>query len=598
MSKRKSHTASWYKRKSTYTLGAAAIGLMMTVAGCGTASNTNSSTGSSSNSQPTPGGTITFAVAPQTNLDWFFPISNAAADSVANFQLIYQMYKPLIWIDNNYNINWNSSIASKITYNKKGTVYHVFLNPKWHWSNGQPITSKDVLFSWNVIKAASANNAPNPWPYVGVGTGDIPNGVASVVANSPYEVTFTLDKPANQHWFIYNGLIQIIPMPASAWNKYPNNITEEIKYLGANATNPMFDSVVDGPFMMKNAVPNQSWTLVPNPKYDGHKSIIHKLIFAYEASNAAEFSALESGTVNVGYLDLSQYGSRQALLSKGYTITPEYSFGYYNTQLNMFPGAKTAPIFDQLYIRQAIDMGIDRNAIDQSVFHGYGAPAYGPIPTVPKTQFLDPTLTHNPYPYNPAAGKKLLEEHGWHEVNGVMTKGNQKLKFTMLYVSGTTSGQDEAELMVQGWAQEGIQVTLKPMPFSTLISVTSNPKDPNSWQMATGSGWFYNGPGFYPTGGQLYATNAPSGFGYSNPEEDALIAATHQPYSTDAQNMKAFFAYEEFTAKQLPIIWNNNVATLVVSASNVHNVQQYYNGATDFPQMQYWWVSGQSNSSN
>ncbi|NMP24454.1 hypothetical protein HIJ39_19210 [Sulfobacillus sp. DSM 109850] len=102
---------------------------------------------------------------------------------------------------------WKSSVASKITYNNAGTVYHVFIGKKWKWSNGQPVTAQDLLFSWNAMKAASAANAPSPWPYVGAGTGDIPDGIASVVANNSHEVTFTLKQPANQQWFIYNGLI-------------------------------------------------------------------------------------------------------------------------------------------------------------------------------------------------------------------------------------------------------------------------------------------------------------------------------------------------------------------------------------------------------
>ncbi|MCY0888622.1 MAG: peptide ABC transporter substrate-binding protein [Alicyclobacillaceae bacterium] len=588
-----------HRRMVTATI-ALSTGVVLAVSGCGTSSSNhtanssatnNSSTTAASAGKPTPGGTITFAVSAQTNLNWFIPIANSGADSVANFQMIYDMYKPLLWINPNYSINWNSSIADKITYNKAGTVYHVYLNPKWHWSNGQPVTSKDLMFTWNVVKAASANNAPSPWPYVGVGTGDIPNGIKSVVPNGKYEVTFTLDKPANQHWFIYNGIIQLVPMPASVWDIHKNIMTE-IKYLGTEATNPSFDTVVDGPFKMKDAVPSQSWTLVPNPNYDGHKSIVDKLVFAYQASTAAEFSALKTGTVNVGYLDLSQYGSRSALTSMGDKITPEYGFGFFETQLNMFKGSTTAPIFDHLYVRQALQMGIDQQSVDTAIYHGYAPPVYGPIPTTPQTQYLDPLQSKPIYPFNPAAGKKLLEQHGWKEVNGVMTKGNEKMKFVMLYTSGSAAAQDTVELMKQDWAEEGVDVTLKPMPFSTLISVTSNPKAPKTWEMANGSGWFYNGPGYYPTGGQLFATGAPSGFGYSNKTEDALIAATHQPYASDAANMAAFQKYADFTARHLPFLWNNNYATLVVSAPNVHGVAQYYDGAVGFPQMQYWWVSG------
>lgn len=578
------------QKVKSFGYGMLAVSLALVVTGCG--STTNSSTGSAGQSatslKPTPGGTIVIAQAAQTNYNWYLPITDASFDY--NAGLYDEIYKPLLWINNNYSINWQSSIANKITYNKSGTIYHVFLNPKWKWSNGQPVTSKDVLFTWHVIQAASSANAPAPWPYVGEGTGDIPSGIKSVVANNPYEFTVTLDQPANQQWFIYNGLIQLVPMPAAAWDIH-KNIMKEIKYLGEEATNPNFISVVDGPFKLQKAVPNQYWTLIPNPEYSGHKSIVSKIILAYEASNTAEFAALRTGEVNVGYMDLSQIGSSKALTSQGDSIVPEYTFGYFDTELNLFPGSQVRGIFKNLYVRQAMEMGINNQAINQYIYHGYADPIDGPIPNIPKTKFYDPALNTNPYPFNIAAGKKLLESHGWKLVNGVMTKGSEKMKFTMLYPSGTLSETDAVELMQQDWAQEGIDIQVKPLSFSSLISLTSDVKNPNGWQMATGLGWYYDGPGFYPSGGGLFGTGASSGDGYSNSEEDALIHATHLPYPTEQQNMQVFFKYEEFTAKHLPVLWQNNQATLTVHAPNIHGTIQYADASVGIPQMQYWWVS-------
>ena len=533
------------------------------------------------------GGIIQFALPPQTNLNWFLPITTAANDSLYNTQLIDQVYKPLLWVNNNYSINWKSSIASHITYNKAGTVYHVFLNPKWKWSNGQSVTSKDLMFTWNVIKAASAKNAPAPWPFVGAGTGDIPFGIKSVVPNGNYEVTITLDKPANQQWFIYNGIIQLVPMPAAAFDKY-SNMTQELKYLGSHATNPMFDTVVDGPFKIQSGTPSQSWVLVPNKSYPGHKSTVSKIVFAFEASNTAELAALKTGSINVGYLDQSEIGSERSLTSMGDTVTPVYPFGIFWTEMNMWPGSPSRSIFNQLYVRQALQMGIDNAGITKDIYKGYAATINGPVPSVPKTQFLSPQLQGKPlYPFNIAAGKKLLEKHGWKLVNGVMTKGKQQMKFTMIYVTGITSATDAAEVMKQDWASEGVAVTLKPEQFGNFIALTSNKKN-YTWQLAVGSGWVYNGPGFYPTGGQLFASTAPSGTGFSNAEENKLIQATHVPYATQAQTMAHFFAYENFTARALPFLWNQNIATLVVTAPTVHNVLPYLDAATGFPQMQYW----------
>lgn len=579
-------------RVSKTALAAAGVTtLLLTAAACGsTTSQAKPASSPSTSSAVNTAGVINYAEPPQSNLNWFLPVVNASFDSIQNFQYIFQMYKPLLWVNANYTINWNSSIASKITYNKQGTVYHVFLNPKWYWSNGKPVTSQDILFTWQVIKAASAANAPAPWPYVGAGTGDIPNGVKSVVANGAHEVTITLDKPANQQWFIFNGIIQLIPMPKAAWD-VKKTMSQEIAYLGKEATNPQFDKVVDGPFTVGPTVQSQYWTLLPNKSYRGHKAKVKKIVFDYEGSNASEYAALKTGAINVGYLDPSQWGSRSGLTSQGDVITPEYAFGYFETQLNMFPGSPVKSLFDNLYVRQALQMGIDRQAIDQSVYHGFAPPIDGPIPSIPKTVFYDAALNHNPYPYNPKAGEKLLEKHGYKLVHGVLTRNNKPLVLTLAYPSGVESELQEVQLMKSDWAAEGIDVNLHPMEADQLESITYTPSDSSKWEMSTGLAWFYDGPGYWPTGGQLFATKAPSGFGYSNQKEDQLIAATHQPTKTQQETLKVFDQYEYYTAVQLPVLWQNNVGTLAVHAPTVHNSVKYADASVGFPQMQYWWVS-------
>lgn len=572
------------RRGRASKLGALALmtaGLGILAAGCGSTPTAHPST---SSSKPTPGGTLIFAHAPQATYNWYLPIVDAQYDY--NAGLYDEIYKPLLWVNNNYS---KSSIANKITYNTTGTVYHIFLHKKWRWSNGTPVTSKDVLFTWNVIKAASASNAPSPWPYVGAGTGDIPNGIQRVTANGNYEVTITLKQPTNQQWFIYNGIIQLVPMP-HVWD-IKKNMTDELKYLGQEATNPHFVSLVDGPFKLGKVVQHQYWTLLPNQKYAGHKSILKKLILQYQGSTASELAALKTGAANMGYLDVSQWGSRRELTSQGDIITPEYYFAFFDTALNLFPGSPVRSIFKHLYVRQALQMGIDTKGIDQSVYHGFAPAMDGPLPQKPMTAFYDPALNTNPYPYNPKAAKKLLESHGWHEVNGVMTQRGQKLSFAMMYPTGTTSTVTTAQIMQQDWAKEGIQVSLKPVTFNNLISVASPGGSPSKWDMAMGTGWYYDGPGFYPSGDGLFNTNAPSGFGYSNSTEDALINATHKPYASSAANMQAFFRYEDFTARHLPVLWMNNPAALVVHAPTVHNSVKYADASPGIPQMQYWWVS-------
>jgi peptide/nickel transport system substrate-binding protein len=154
---------------------------------------------------------------------------------------------------------------------------------------------------------------------------------------------------------------------------------------------------------------------------------------------------------------------------------------------------------------------------------------------IPKTVFYDAALNHNPYPYNPKAGEKLLEKHGYKLVHGVLTRNNKPLVLTLAYPSGVESELQEVQLMKSDWAAEGIDVNLHPMEADQLESITYTPSDSSKWEMSTGLAWFYDGPGYWPTGGQLFATKAPSGFGYSNQKEDQLLPP---PISRPRRNKK------------------------------------------------------------
>lgn len=534
---------------------------------------------------PDRAGTIVYALPPQVNLTWYLPLVNASNNTVYNFQLLDQEYTPLLYIGSDYAIDMKDSAAARVTYNHAGTVYHVFLKQGLRWSNGRPVTSADVLFTWHVIEAASQANAPAPWPYVGAGSGDIPDGVKSVVADGTHEVTVTLKQPTNQAWFLYNGLSQLTPLPAATLDRYPHDITAEIRWLGQEATSPTIDRVVDGPYRLTAAVSNQSWTLTRNPSYTGGPAAFAKrIVFAYESSDTAEFSALKTGQVQVGYLPLSLYGARAEI---GDTLVPTYNFGFQGIRPNMSPDAPdgSGRILAQTYVRTALEMAIDQTAISQIIYHGLAVPQYGPIPSAPRTVYLD-TKAEAPIAYDPTAAQALLEKHGWHKVKGVMTRDGKRLAFTMLEVSGDSATAEETELIQQEWAQIGVSVTLRTLPFATIVGLDHKAND---WQLVAGTSWDYGGT--YPSGGEIFGTGGgANNIDFSNSHENALIAATHTPWPTPAVNLAHFDAYEAYTARELPLIWTPHVATLLAVAPDVRVPAQAYNATTGAPLMQDWEV--------
>jgi len=106
----------------------------------------------------------------------------------------------------------------------------------------------------------------------------------------------------------------------------------------------------------------------------------------------------------------------------------------------------------------------------------------------------------------------------------------------------------------------GITISLKTAPFAQVIGTAFGgctfASPCSNWELADWGAnvdWVYS-PDYFPTGGELYATGASSNAGdYSNPANDANIAATHTAPNKAAE-IAALFKYENYLAQQLPVI--------------------------------------------
>lgn len=146
-------------------LGSSVMGL---VAGCGTQNSatstktTNTTSSTSKSNVPAGKGTVVMALPPLIGINWYQPLRPVAYNSVYDAWAASLMYKGLLHIGTTGKIDLKRSVAQSVKWNKQGTVYTVTINPKWHWSNGSSVTAQDVQFTWDLIKASSAKNAPTP----------------------------------------------------------------------------------------------------------------------------------------------------------------------------------------------------------------------------------------------------------------------------------------------------------------------------------------------------------------------------------------------------------------------------------------------------
>jgi peptide/nickel transport system substrate-binding protein len=552
-------------------LGAAFAAALL--AGCGAVAN----------SSPSAHATPTVVVAIGGTPNFWFPMNSAPDFTELNGEMNHLMYLPLVNVSHTNAVSFQQAVAQRVVANATGTVYKVYLKPGLKWSDGRPVTARDVVFAWNVMDAASQQSPAPPWTYGGAGMGGVPTRWASVVAQGAHEVVVTLKEPTNPQWFEHNGLTQIFPMPAFKWNRYPDNMTQELRYIAnvaSNPTNPIY-RVVDGPYKFSKTSANQFWDFVPNPSYYG-KRATYNVDFQYFTSTSAQFAALKKDTLQIGTLPLSLYDSRSQLSNDH--LREIYSFGFNYITPNESAQSPVHGAFRLTYVRQALEMGINQAAIIKHFYHGLGVPAYDQVPSEPPTVFdvsNVPALT-----YNPAAAKNLLTSHGWRLANGVMTNGSIKLQFTMLYPSGSTTTQNIAEYLANTWAQIGVKVNLVPESGSTIFA-ESTQSQATKWAMADFGGWIY-GPDFYPTGGEFYLPNSgANNEGYSSREMTHLIDNTYIS-GTPAQIQSRFRAFLSYEAQQAPVLYMPYTPGLYEVANSLTGFTRSFNPITGFYYPNYW----------
>jgi peptide/nickel transport system substrate-binding protein len=527
-----------------------------------------------------PPSTIVLSEGIQAQPNYFLPMLPARYCTGENGGYSGEVYRPLLWVTRNATIDYDLSIASGITVSDHYTTFTLHINHRYRWSNGKPVTAQDVLFSYDLVREMS--QPKSPWVYCNTGQGGLPALWGKATAPNPSTVVIHTARPVDPDWFELNGIGQLYPLPAAVWDLYPTNWAKEINWLIQTGANPSAKQlkVVDGAYQYGPFVTNQSATLLANPAYTGPQpATIHTVTMLYDTSVQAEYLQLLNGTLSTAAIPTTYYGSIRQLEQRGYKITPyPYIWAYQYLVLNMWPQSPVASLFDQRYIRQALQMGIDQQGMVK-LADGLAYTERGPVPTVPSNPYADPHLP--PLKFDPTAGRALLEAHGWKMERGVMTKGKQTLSFQLEFPPGSPWLENSMQLLQRDWAEEGVKVTLS--QGQDAITLLTTPSDRAKWEIIPFN-WGYQ-PDFFPDGGGLFDPGGTVNFGgYDNPSITNLINAVYRP-GTQAQVIQALFNYQKAINQQLPVLFlpenTSYEATKawLVGPQNLNGVQglPYYN---------------------
>lgn len=565
------------RRRVAKAVAAASVALLM--ASCSSGGGSGSGANSTPTGKPVEGGSVSFALKTP---NWILPISTPGKTGGENqiFQLV--LYKPLyqykLGTSTKYNLDTARSLADSPAISADGRTYTIKLKSN-NWSDGQPITTRDVEFWWNLV-----TNNKSEW--ASYRQGSFPDNVSQFKVIDKTTFSITTRTKYSPDWFIANQLNKITPMPQHAWDKTsdsgsvsdtdrtPAGAKAVFGYLNAASKNVSTYSsnalwkTVSGPFTLKSYVPNGEVDLAKNTKYTGtDKPHLDDVVLKPFTSDDSEFNVLRSGGVDYGYIPAGSINQKSYIQSKGYTVEPWNGWSITYMPFN-FNNPVSGPIFAQKYVRQAMQYLIDQPTIDKVIWQGAASPTCGPVPQKPGTAG---TMKGCAYSFDPAKAKQLLESHGWKVVKdgtttcqsagtganqcGAGVKQGAKLSFTLVSQSGfAATTKMMAELKSQ-FSEVGIVLNIKEVPDSVAVTQACKKNDPNcSWDLSffgSQSSWYYP---VYASGERLFQTGAPVNLGsYSNPTADKLIDAT-----TTSSDASALEKYNSFLAEDLPVLWMPN----------------------------------------
>ena len=534
-------------------------------------------------------GTIKLGV-PLGLTPWILPIVTAAANSIYTvYDFDYLMYRPLYWYGSGTNIAENSaeSVANDPVYSNGDTTVSITVKSNYKWSDGQPLTSQDILFWYDEAKAGIAESAANWATYVpGLG---LPDEVSSVSTPSSSTIVFNLKKAVNPTWFTQDQLGTVQPMPSHAWaidaaggktldftnpanaKKIYDYLSSASKSVSTYASNPLWQ-IVDGPYKLTSLnATNSDYTMAPNTSYSGpHAAVMSNLSVESFTSDAPEYNALKAGALDVGYVPIDD-------VTQAHTLSSTYSiFGYpgYGWQGAFYNFKDTTGHFNsiigQLYIRQALQHLVDQQGIIKAYLHNAGGIGYGTVGKYPPYQYTPSDDQTNLYPYSASDASTLLKDHGWSvtpggtdtcvkpgtasDECGAGIPAGTPLSWNMLTLAGNQLGQEEDTNFASAAKSVGIEITLKSDSFANLIgnyNDVSTPKNDNAWAMNDFGGETNS---TYPTTFGLFnSTGSANLGGYADTTADSLINASIN--SSDAGAVESELTY---LAKDLPVLFQPN----------------------------------------
>ncbi|NEO97373.1 MAG: ABC transporter substrate-binding protein [Symploca sp. SIO2E9] len=467
------------------------------------------------------------------------------------------------------------------------------------WSDGQPLTADDVIFTFQQVYL----NQKIPTvirDFLRIG---IKETFPSLKKLNAVQVEFTIPEPFAP-FLRYTGVLPILPAHVLREYVETTDAKGNLKFLSiwGTDTNPT-QIIGNGPYRMIDYIPSQRVVFQRNPYYwrqdiqGNSQPYIKRLVLQIIENTDNQLLRFRSGELD----SLRVRNDAFALLKREerrgqYTIYnggPSNGVQFVGFNLNQGRNSQDKPFvtpiksrwFNNLAFRQAVAYAIDRERMNTNIYRGLGELQHSPI-GMQSPYYLAPEAGLKVYNYNPQKAKQLLLEAGfqYNSQGQLLDEDGNLVKFTILVKSEDKSRVDTAVQIKENLSKIGMQADLQVLSFNVVIKKLLLSRD---WDCYVGS--FEGGEVephrlffFWYSGGSFHQFNQGPQLGQVpikgwkvsdwEREIDRLFEAGSK--EIDVSKRKEIYAqFQQIVAEQLPLFFLVNPLSLQAVRDHVENVK-------------------------
>jgi len=410
-------------------------------------------------------------------------------------------------------------LAESWDVSEDGLVITFHLRKGVKWQDGEPFTSADVVYTYNLVRDPKAGS-----PY-----SDNYGPVEDIAAPDDYTVRVKYKEP-------------FVPALAS-WGMgiVPRHLNAG--YSEAFSRKP----VGTGPYRFKEWKSGNMIVVTANEDYFKGPPHIARIVTRVIPDMSTQFLELKAGGIDYMGLNPVQYSKQTsgADFNRKFQKLRYPDFVYTYMGFNLRDGR-----FKDVRVRKAISHAINKDSIIQGVLLGLGHVCTGPFP--PKSWAYNPDV--KPYSYDPALAKKMLAEAGWTDTDGdgILDKDGEPFAFTIITNQGNDQRKKCGEIIQQNLKDVGIDVKLKVLEWQSFLNEFVH----EGKFAAVILGWALTpDPDPFDIWDSSKTKPGDLNFiGYSNPEVDKLLAEGRRTF--DFEKRKAIYRkLHEVIADDAPYVF-------------------------------------------